>query len=107
MALIGIAGFLLLVAAMFLHAAPFYVVVLLLMFLVVMASILVIAFKLPQLVLMGGPELPPASKIAAVTDLLNPRPLGPEDRVIETDPQKPPIALPPAEIAKKDSEKSA
>jgi hypothetical protein len=103
-ALIGVVALAVLVAAMYLHATVVYLVVFLIVFFAVLGAILLVAFKRPELALMGGPELPPASKIAAIMNLLNPTPVRPEDRVIETDPRRPLIDVSPIEVAKSDRE---
>ncbi len=84
-ALIVIATLVALLVAIKLGASVLPIVLLFSVFFIGILAVLFIAQKMPQLVLMGGPELPPPARITAITDLLYPKPARPEDRVIETD----------------------
>jgi hypothetical protein len=74
-ALIVMIAMLVLLGSGYLGASAMCVMVLLIIFGAGLGAILLITFKMPQLALMGGPELPTTSKINAIANLLAPNPI--------------------------------
>jgi hypothetical protein len=94
----------LLIVGAWLAISPIYLGTFFVIFVIGLGSILWLAFHAPGLALLGGPELPPASRITAAMRLLSsPRPLSAEAMVIESDPMRPPLPLSAEDVAKSDS----